>query len=290
MGKVCRNGNCVPTSQTDAGPGVSTGTAGAGVGGSRGGNHGMGGRGGSTAGGSGGGAGTAGTGDCAACQTGQTCMNGNCGDIKCTAGATNPPASALITDFSNFVPTSTGTGEYTFGGGTAGHIQGGNVHFQNPASSPGTYTLGTNQLTYSATISAASSTGADATPYSGFVLYFDGPACTNAMSFSGVSFTISSSTTGSCSLVFSFVDSEHTLPSGDIDRGSASGNAYPPQIALLAGSPKMIPFSTTPNNVGSPPIAIDSTKLIGVQWEFTNGYMAASSCTGTVTIGDVSFY
>jgi hypothetical protein len=231
------------------------------------------------------GSGTGGSGS----GTGGSIAGGNC-----TQGATFAPAQALITDFSD---TAMGTkaGQYVFGS-SAGDPGSTNV-FANPMSTPGTVTITGGALTFAATLSAASGTGADEYPYNGLQIILNGPACADVSSYTGgVSFTISGSV-GTCGLVFSFNDAEHTNASDDTQRGLGTGGAYAPQLDISAmvkstAMTVMIPWSSTFTG-GSPAATTsypDKMKFTGIQFQFTQPMTATKTCMGSLTLDNIKFY
>ena len=71
-------------------------------------------------------------------------------------------------------------------------------------------------------------TGNDMYPYSGFVVYINGPACVDASQYTGVSFSIKGDP-GMCGLVFSFNDAEHGV-------ATTTPRARFAQLGLLAAT------------------------------------------------------
>jgi hypothetical protein len=199
---------------------------------------------------------------------------------------TTAPVAPLITDFSDAIPDTTKVGEYRFGGGMATRVQGGTSRFANPASTPGTYTLGTNALTFTATVSAPTTSGADQYPYNGFVVYIDGPACTDASAYAGVSFTLSGTLTG-CNLVFAFGFSEDLAQSSDSSRGTCTGSSCYPSQYMLTTSSTSVQFTGTQVNAGMPTAAVDKAKLTGVQFQLAP--TGTTSCMGSITVTDIKF-
>jgi hypothetical protein len=229
-------------------------------------------------------------------NAGSTGSGGNSSATNCIGGLTTAPPMALITDFSD---TAAGTGNvaFTYGGGMATRVQGGASTYQNPASTAGTLAVTGGALNFMATVSAAG-TGADLYPYNGFVLFINGPHCTNASTYTGVSFKISGNV-GTCGLVFSFGDSAHTTVGSDAMRGTGPDGAYPPQYSIPASmvtttpTTIMIAFNDPALSGGEPPVTtspIDKTKITGVQWQFSQSNTATAPCTGSITIDDVTFY
>jgi hypothetical protein len=206
-------------------------------------------------------------------------------------GTTTPPAAATITDFSDAATDAT-TNKITYG--TSSTVQGGIATFQNAASTAGTTTVTGGALTYTATVSAAG-TGADMYPYSGFVVYMNGPACVDASTYTGVQFSIKGDV-GTCGLVFSFNDAEHGTMSADDPRFVGPSGSYAPQKTLTvtsAATTVMVPFNDPTLANGSPSVAtvpVDPKSLTGVQWQLTNPSTATATCMGSITVDDVKFY
>ncbi len=210
-------------------------------------------------------------------------------------GTTTAPAADLITDFSNASAADGGT-NITFGTGTT--VQGGVSTFKNPASAAGTVAVSGGALTYTATVSMAGTMG-DAYPYSGFVVYINGPACVDASQYTGVQFSIKGDA-GTCGLVFAFNDAEHgvavTDPTlGDL-RSTGPSGSYSPQKPLIVTSTAttvMVPFNDSTLANGSPPVStnpVDAHNLTGVQWQLSNTPTSTASCTGSITVDDIKFY
>lgn len=212
----------------------------------------------------------------------------------CNMGASFKPMSALITDFSD-TSTSTSPGKIVFGSATGD--PGTTTVFANPASTPGTLAVASEALTFSATVSAPGTAGADQYPYNGFELILNGPACADVSSYTGMSFKISGSV-GTCGLVFSFNDSEHTNATDDTMRGLATSGAYAPQLDISkmvtsTATTVMIPLTSTGFTAGSPAVSTsypDKMKFTGIEFEFTQPMTATKSCMGSLTIDDVKFY
>jgi hypothetical protein len=200
----------------------------------------------------------------------------------CIAGGSNAPAQALITNFSD--ATSDGTGNYAFGS-TIGDA-GGTALFAS--GTKGTLSLSGGALTFTATVPEP--TAGVMYPFSGFVLFLDGPACVNATSYTGVKFTISA-LTGACTVVFSFNDSEHTMASEDPNRGTcpATATCYGSQFTVTAAT-SMVAFDATPANAGQPTATVDAGKLMGVEWQFEPISGSTTGCTGSITVDNISFY
>ena len=205
-------------------------------------------------------------------------------------GTSTPPAAPLITDFSD--AAADGGTKIMFG--TATTVQGGVATFQNAASTAGTTMVTGGALTYTATVSAAG-TGGDMYPYSGFVVYINGPACVDATTYTGVQFSIKGDV-GTCGLVFSFNDAEHGSMSTDEPRFTGPSGSYSPQKSLTVtttAATVMVPFADPTFVNGSPSVAtvpVDPKTLTGVQWQLTNSSTSTASCMGSITIDEVKFY
>jgi hypothetical protein len=233
------------------------------------------------------GTGTGGTGT----GSGGTAGTAGSAGPACGTGTTAPPAATLITDFSDASGKDGGAANaFTFG--TATTVQGGTTTFQNPASSPGVVTLSGGAVTYAATVSLPG-TGGDAYPYSGMVVYINGPSCVDASQHAGVSFSIKGDL-GTCGLVFSFNDAEHGAMGTADPRFTGVSGSYAPQYSIPAAmvtstaATIMVPW-TGPSG-GSPATPVDPMNLTGVQWQLSNSNTATATCTGTITIDDVKFY
>jgi hypothetical protein len=135
------------------------------------------------------------------------------------------------------------------------------------------------------TVEAPSS--ANMYPYNGVVIYINGPGCTDASAYSGVSFTLSGDI-GTCTLVFSFGYSEDLASSADSARGTCSGTCYPSQFSITTSSTS-VSFSATPTSAGMPVSAVDKGKLTGVQFQLAPASGATSSCTANISIGNIKF-
>jgi hypothetical protein len=237
-----------------------------------------------TTGSGGSGTGTGGT------ATGSGGSGGGANVNACGSGTTTPPAADLITDFSD-VPADAGS-KITFGSSST--VQGGVVTFQNPASTAGTATVANGALTYTATVSAAG-TGADQYPYSGVVVYINGPACVDASQYTGVSFSIKGDLgTPACGLVFSFNDAEHgvmtTDPNGEVRATGPSGSYSPQKPVTVTSTATTVMVAFGDPTGGSPSTPVDPKNLTSVQWQFTNSSTATAPCTANITIDDVKFY
>jgi hypothetical protein len=127
-------------------------------------------------------------------------------------------------------------------------------------------------------------------PFSGFTVFIDGPACTNAGGYSGVSFTMS--VTGSCKNLFMFSDTVHLTPTNDSERGSCAAGpslCYASQF-LVTSSTTSVSFAAAPSVTGSPTAAVDVAGLTGVQWQFSIPDGSSTGCTGSFTVDNLRFY
>jgi hypothetical protein len=203
----------------------------------------------------------------------------------CVSGATKPPVSELITDFSDAAPDPANPGEFRFGGGDAARVQGSSSRFANPASTKGTLSIGDGALSFAATVSAPSASGPDQFPFNGVVLQIDGAACIDASAYSGVSFTLSGDL-GTCNLTLAFPTADDLDSMIDPARGLCSGSCYPSQFTLSSTSTS-VSFTATPVVPGMPVSAVDKAKLLGVQWALVPS--GTTSCTASFTIDDVKF-
>ncbi|HEY4392998.1 MAG TPA: hypothetical protein VGP64_03000 [Polyangia bacterium] len=225
--------------------------------------------------GSGGVVGTGGNAGSGAAGSGPTCIQ----------GATMPPPMALITDFTDAAPdTSRPAGDFTLG--STDGFPGGTSRYASGV--VGTTSLTNGQLVFAATLEGP--TTADLYPFNGFVVFMSSLECINASQYTGVSFDLALS--GSCSTLFEFNDSEHTLAMNDIYRGTcpvSNTSCFNSQFSVSSGHNK-IPFSGTPLVNGQPTAAVDARKLIGLQWQFGIPMGSVTGCTASLTLDNVSFY
>jgi hypothetical protein len=306
---VCEAGVCVDKSASGTGGATAAGghggtTATGGHGGSAaggspatGGHLGSGGSGvgGSTATGGNGGSGTGGnlTGSGGTVSTGGVVATGGSpgsggaagSSPTCIQGATMPPPMALITDFSDAVPDTTRpAGDFSFGSTTG--FPGGTARYAS--GTVGTAQIVSGQLVFTATLEAP--TSADMYPFNGVVVFTSSTECINGSQYTGVSFDLAIS--GTCSTIFQFSDSEHTLQTNDIYRGTcpvSTTSCFDSQFSVSSGHNR-IPFAATPIVNGQPTATVDPRKLIGVQWQLGIPNGSATGCSGSLTIDNVSFY
>jgi hypothetical protein len=149
----------------------------------------------------------------------------------------------------------------------------------------------------------ATTAGMTSAQYWGAGIFFNGNAagtdCVDATAHTGVQFDISGTVTGTmCSVQYATNDSAHAdMTQGTPPDPKAGGPAgsYAPQAQLTTISATsqtiMMPFAGTgaPSG-GSPAIAVDKSKLTGIQWQFTTGPGTTSSCVVDITIDNVKFY
>jgi len=209
---------------------------------------------------------------------------GGTGPVTCVMGLSTVPGTALITDFTD--ATVDGNGDVRYGSLSAAH--GGT--FRYASTTEGTLTVSGGALTFTATVEAPNA--AALYPYSGFGLFFDGPACVNASAYQGVQFTLSNVTnvTGPCQILFKFTDSAHSSSSDDPMRGtcsSAAGSCFGGAFPVTAGTVQM-PFTAVPNFAGNPATLIDPAKLIDLQFQMQPS--GTTACSGSFTIDDIRFY
>jgi hypothetical protein len=238
--------------------------------------------------GSGGGAGTSSSGAGGGSSGGASAGDSSAGvGGTCIEGATNPPVSALISDFSDAVPDPLHPGEYLFGGNDASRVQGGTIRFANPASTPGTLHVSGGALGFSATVSAPDpDAGPNHFPFNGFALYVAGPACVDASAYTGVSFSLAGDL-GSCTLLLSFSYAEDVAVTADPFRGSCTdSNCYPSEYAIDI-STTSVNFADAQSVPGMPVSPVDTQQLVGVQWELVPP--GDTSCSAAFTLSNVKF-
>jgi len=140
--------------------------------------------------------------------------------------------------------------------------------------------------------------GTASAQYLGVGIYFNGnsagTACIDATAYTGIQFDVMGSITGTmCSAQYSTNDSAHSNSASD-PKGAGDSTSYAPQAPLTVASTVttvMMPFSGTGAPTGgSPAVAVDKTKLTGVQWQFTVGAGTTSNCAVDLTIDNVKFY
>ena len=235
-------------------------------------------------------AGTAGT----AGTTGTTGTGGSGGTSQgCNASNTSTaPADGLIADFMNGTPADpTREGSESLGGivtfGPPGILGG-------PGSPTYSVTGGTLNITESALATSVDQ-------HVGVDVSFD--KCIDASAFTGVQFTISGSFSG-CSIGYATADSEHadSTFSPGIPNATGPAGSYAPSAQLTAAQVTPTPMTISmpfhgagAPSYGNPAVAVDPTKLGGVEWAFTIPAAAAGDggtpmCTATLTIDNVRFY
>ena len=160
----------------------------------------------------------------------------------------------------------------------------------NPAAP--TYTTSGGALTITVNLSPTS------TPqFVGALVSFNN--CIDASAFSGVQFTLNGSLSG-CQMGYATGDVAHQDMTFGSTYATGPAGAYAPQTRIAADALTStsrtikVPFASY-DNPGSPTTAIDPTKLIFTQWQFTVPVApeddgGIETCTGSVTIDDVRFY
>jgi hypothetical protein len=198
---------------------------------------------------------------------------GTTAPMVCTG---TPPASALITDFSDAV---VGTDGITFG--TAPNLTGVTFTYANQ---------GEPSPVLSLAAAPAGSTGqalqvSDAGPiqtWAGFGFGFN--MCVDASAYTGVQFTITGSL-GNCDLTFAAQFSEDNSVTDDPTFGSCilGTDCFPPTSTQPIGTgTTIVEFSQVAN--GSPTSIVDTRALTGVQWQL-NG----PNCAANFAVTDVTF-
>lgn len=203
----------------------------------------------------------------------------------CRGGVTTPPVAALLTDFSDAAPDPAHAGDYRFGGVDASRVQGGTVRFSDTPNNKGTLNLSEGTLGFSATVAAPTASGPGEFPYSGFALVVDGPACVDASAYTGVSFELAGDL-GDCILYLSFAYADDLATTADPARGLCSGTCYPSEYAITT-SDTSVSFADAQTVPGVPVAPINTSKLVGVQWQVVS--TGTTSCTAEFTVANVRF-
>jgi hypothetical protein len=232
------------------------------------------------AGGSGGGGGTIGTGSGGSFGRGGQPGGGGAGGsgggpfLGCQISEL-PPGDPIIADFStpDFIPIG-GTFTYPSQGGPMAAVTNGAWHV------------------------TATSTGMAFPQYWGVGIYFNGnpqgTACIDSTAHTGVMFDISGTIGGTgCSVQYATNDSAHSNNASD-PKGSGDPSSYAPQATITilpTVTTVMMPFvGTGAPTGGNPAIAVDKSKLTGVQWQFTTAAGTTNSCVVDITIDNVRFF
>ena len=137
-------------------------------------------------------------------------------------------------------------------------------------------------------------------PYAYVGLPFN--ACANASAFTGVKFSASGTLSAGCTIQFSTIDKEHNpapppaTNTGTCTVGATTG-CYPSALIFpLAATPTDVTINfaaqtgggTDPGNA-----VVDPTEITGIQWQINpvgpTAGDAGSSCSGTVTIDNITF-
>jgi hypothetical protein len=208
-----------------------------------------------------------------------------------TGGASGSPA--LGCQFSNPPPQGPVIADFTGADGTMVLPIGGTFTYASPTGSGPMATITDGALHVTAT-----TTGITTAQYWGVGIYFNGNTlptdCINASGFVGVQFDIAGVVSGNgCSVQYSTNDSAHMDAMID-PKGSGPLGAYAPQATLTippTTTTMMMPFTgpSAPSG-GSPSIAIDPFRLVGVQWQFTTAPGVENSCVVDLTIDNVRFF
>jgi hypothetical protein len=195
-----------------------------------------------------------------------------------------PPASALITDFSDAVVGTTGI---TFG--TPPNLGGGTFTYAATGLTAPALSLVPAGATGHA-LQVVANPGLATDPsnnWSGFGLGFD--MCVDASAYTGVEFTIAG-TVGNCGLTFAAQFSEDNSVTDDPNFGSCAAGAscFPPSSTqpILAGT-TIVDFSQVFG--GSPLPTVDAHALTGVQWQFNAPTDGVSVCSANFTISNITF-
>jgi hypothetical protein len=112
--------------------------------------------------------------------------------------------------------------------------------------------------------------------------------CTDASSYSGISFTINGDL-GACPLQFSAQFSEDDDVVSDPSFGSCTATTcYPPSVQPVGAGTTTVRFADLTG--GNPLTTVDAARLTGVHWQVSPPTGAgAASCSANFTIDNVSF-
>ena len=216
-----------------------------------------------------------------ACASGQICSNGSCAGCQMS----DPPATSEIAAFS-----SNGGIAPLFG------------LFTRRLLPQPTYTISADTVNVTDTIESSATNH-----YQGFGIYFNGNAagtdCVDASRYTGVSFSLSGSLTGTgCAMQFAINDSEHDqiLPGVMDPKAAGPVGSYPPQLSITSAeltATEMtikVPFvgANAPTG-GSPATSIDPFKLVGLLWQMSTPLAsdgAATECVWNINVSNVRFY
>lgn len=208
---------------------------------------------------------------------GMTGAGGGAGGGPAMACQGTPPASALISDFSD----ATGSDPILFG--TAPNLMGGTFAYSGTGLTPPALSIdstgsGINGLHVVANPGA---TADGANNFFGFGLFFD--SCVDATAYTGVQFTITGNL-GNCGINFAANFSETTSPDADTRGTCTLASCFPGSTPVTSTGTIIIPFASAAG--GSPPV-IDPRSIIGVQWQM--GQALGAACTADFVISDVTF-
>jgi hypothetical protein len=129
--------------------------------------------------------------------------------------------------------------------------------------------------------------------YAGFGFYF-GPACVNAASYSGMTFTIGGSLGGAQAIMQMQTDEDYPVDAvnlkGHCPGTFSAGCGFPSATFLVTDTPTptSLPFSLFTG--GKPMATVDPQKLVGLQWQFNcPASDAATDCVVSFSLDDVHF-
>lgn len=221
------------------------------------------------------GSGTAGTNPTAGSSTGGTGAGG-----ASTACAGTKPASALITEFADLMPNAMSAGNYTFALGVPG----------------GTFSYQPAALT-SATTGMALNVKGNIKAYDGFGIYTT--ACTDASTYTGVSFSIKGNAGPSGKVNFRVQTNATTavdlvnkkgscmVPAGTTDTYPLCHPSALDVPVTAGGAVVTVQFSDL---VGGVPVAAVTGKdIVGFEWAFAWAGAADTAYDADVTVDDLKF-
>lgn len=252
---ACSSDNNTPGGTAGGGNGTAGGHSTAGAGGAS-----------ATAGATGTTAGATGTTAGAPGTAGGTGTAGAGGASTGFACANTMPTAALITDFSNLMPSTTSTGNYTFMGGVLG----------------GTYTYPANALTIDTVTNTVLNIKGNVHDYDGFGLYFN--TCYNAKTpgYTGISFSIKGNAGPTGKIGFRIQTNANTASNDPVNAAAMKGtcvamspsNTYPDchagekQIAVTSTA-TVVTVNFSDIMGGVPVASVDGSDIVGIEWAFT---------------------
>jgi hypothetical protein len=217
------------------------------------------------------------------CASDQICSDSSCATMVLGCQRSDPPATSEIATFSGGIAPLFGV-------------------FAYGAAPQPTYTISAGMVNVTDTIAIGATN-----QYQGFGIYLNGNAagtdCVDASSYTGVSFSLSGSLTGTgCSMQFSINDSEHDqiIPGGIDPKAAGPVGSYPPQLSItsaeLASTAVTIKVPFAGVNVptgGSPTTPIDPLKLVDLLWQMSTPVASdggAAECLWNIDVSNVRFY